>query len=62
MPLDINVLRYKKYFQVASELRVYKKDYKKNIKCLSGKQLLAKMSLSLWPLNTELHLNTLHTS
>ena len=30
MSLDINVLRYKKYFQVASELRDYKKGYEKH--------------------------------
>ena len=42
-------LRYKKFFQVASELRVHKKATKNK---LSGKQLLTKKYLCLWPLNT----------
>ena len=58
MSLDINALGYKKLFQVLSELRVYKKGYK-NIKSLFGKHLL---SLCLFPLNMELHLNALHAS
>ena len=43
-------LRYKKFFQVASELRVHKKLQKTNR--LSGKQLLTKKYLCMWPLNT----------
>ena len=54
-------LIYKKFFQVALELRAHKKATKKT-NCLSGKQLLIKKYLCLWPLNTELHLNTLRTS
>ena len=39
MSLDINAFGYKKFFDVSSELWVYKKGYKK-IKCPFGKHLL----------------------
>ena len=41
MSLDNNVVRYKIFFHVASELRVHKKGYK-SIKCLFGKHLMTK--------------------
>ena len=47
MSLDINILRYKKFFKVASELRVPKKKAAKNIKRLFGKYLLTKNYLCL---------------
>ena len=41
MSLDNNVVRYKIFFHVASELRVYRKGYK-SIKCLFSKHLMTK--------------------
>ena len=48
MSLDNNVVRYKIFFHVASELRVYKKGYK-SVKCLFSKDVMTKKPALIVP-------------
>ena len=48
LSLDNNIVRYKIFFHVASELRVHKKGYK-SIKCLFSKRLMTKNPVLIIP-------------